>query len=120
MKKQTQIKTIAKPAIAEKKAPKIALKFKSGAVSGTIFENEYTTKDGHKQIAYSFQIQRCYTKDEGKTFEYTTSMRKQDTPNMHIVLNEIFRALYLDEDEQKGNKDTNENDVIVDEEDIEE
>lgn len=130
-KKQTTLAKKTVVAKATRKPPEFLMRFKSGAVSGAIFQQENKGASGVWN-EFSFNIQRSYTtkdkdgklvKDEnGKTkYEHTNFMRKKDVANFQVVFNEIMRTIMLDEDEQKETEATAElsDDVEATEEAVE-
>lgn len=96
-----------KPKVEEKKVevkklPEI--KFRSGALTATIWSNEATNKDDEKFENFSFTIERTYldqkaTKDKGENvYSHTTSMRKRDIANVDALMNRVRDYLMIDED----------------------
>ena len=72
--------------------------FRAGAVSASIWTN-VQEKDGKKFDVQSVTFQRGYTKDDGKTWENTTSMRTADLPKLALVTRKAYEYLQLDKKE---------------------
>lgn len=62
-------------------------KIKSGAITASIFAHSYTRKDGTGQFtSYSVEITRAFTRDDGQTFEHTSSIDAQNIDNAMLAL----------------------------------
>lgn len=98
-----------KPVIKEQPKSELVLHPKSGAISGSVFEKQIDGKYGKMNI-YSFNIEKSYpVKDNnGKILEwkYTSSFNKTDITQIEVILAEIKRNLYLDNDDEQDNEDS--------------
>ena len=55
-------------------------------------------KDGKTFESKNVVISRAYTKDDGKTFEYTDSLRTQDIAKAIVLLQEVQKYFVLKEE----------------------
>jgi hypothetical protein len=84
----------------EKKSKSPIYRVKVGNLSGAVFSNTYKGKDGKNFEMESIQIQKSFTRDEGKTWEnQNISIRKADIIKLQIVLNKIAEQQFLKEKE---------------------
>jgi hypothetical protein len=81
----------------DKKSNKPLYSIRAGAVSMSVFENKISGKDGKADFkVQSINLQRSYTKDEGKTFEHQDiSFRKNDLVKLQVVLNKVLEQQFL-------------------------
>ena len=63
-----------------------AIRFSCGAVSVAVWRREHNGKN-----FYSASPQRAFTKDEGKTWEYTTTFDRNDIPVIAELLRHAFQ-----------------------------
>lgn len=82
-----------------KKMPEV--KFRSGALTATVWANETVKEDGEKFDNYSFNIERSY-KDKEDKWQKTTSLRKRDVAGVTALLNKVSEYLFIDEDAEKA------------------
>lgn len=59
--------------------------FRAGALSVSVFEREHDGK-----TFYNATASRAYTKDDGKTWEYSDSFDRDDLPLVAALLNQAF------------------------------
>lgn len=59
--------------------------FKAGALSVSVWKREAADS-----VFYNATPQRCFTRDDGKTFEYTDSFGRDDLPIVAALLNQAF------------------------------
>jgi len=71
--------------------------FVANPLRASVFVKE-NEKDGKKFESKSITISRAYTKDDGKTFEYTNSLRTQDIAKAIILLQEVQKYFVLKEE----------------------
>ena len=64
---------------------KPAKQFRAGALSVSVWPREHQGK-----TFYNATAQRAYTKDDGKTFEYSDSFDRDDLPCVAALLNQAF------------------------------
>lgn len=84
----------------EKKSKSPIYKVKVGNLNGAVFSNIFKGKDGKNFEVESIQIQKSFTRDEGKTWEnQNISIRKADIIKLQIVLNKIAEQQFLKEKE---------------------
>ena len=69
------------------------MKYKAGAISATIWNNE-TIKDGKPAAYKTISLQRSY-KDKDGAWKTTNSFRVADLPKAVVVLNKAFEHLVL-------------------------
>ena len=67
----------------EKQKP--AKKFRAGAIGVSVWPREHQGK-----VFYSATASRAFTKDDGKTFEYSDSFDRDDLPIVSALLNQAF------------------------------
>ena len=60
-------------------------KTQSGAVTAAIYVKEYQGKDGKPFQTYDVQFSRSYTKDDGKTYQYTKGIDRKNLDNLIIA-----------------------------------
>jgi len=70
-----------------------AKKFKAGAVSATIWNNEAFV-DGKIAVYSTISLQRTY-KDKSGKWQHAQSLRLADIPKAVLVLNEAYKELAL-------------------------
>ena len=70
------------------------LKIRVGAVGVSVWENK-----SDKGTFNTATLQRTYTKDDGKTFEHTGTLRVGDIPKAILALQKAYEALVLKETE---------------------
>jgi hypothetical protein len=70
---------------------------RAGSISMSVFENIIKGKDGKADFkVQTINLQRSFTKDEGKTFEnQNISMRKNDLAKLQVVLNKVLEQQFL-------------------------
>ncbi len=73
-------------------------KFSTGAISAAIWRND-SVKDGKVSSFHTVTLQRAYKK--GDKWEHTTSMRVADLPKAALVLDEAFKYLVLNRQEDQ-------------------
>ena len=71
-------------------------KFSTGAISAAVWRND-TVKDGKVSTFHTVKLQRSYKKDD--KWETTTSLRVADLPKATLVLEEAFKYLVLNHNE---------------------
>lgn len=84
-----------------KKLPEI--KFRSGALTATIWSNEGKSDDGEVFENFTFTIERTYKDEKAKQDEQwkkTNSLRKRDIANVDALMNRVRDYLMIDEDEE--------------------
>ena len=68
-----------------KQKPVIAPKF--GAVQAAVFAHEHSRKDGSGTFTkYSVNLTRSFTRDDGKTYEHTSSIDEKNIGNAMLAL----------------------------------
>jgi len=73
-------------------------KFNAGAVSATIWKNEFSGKDGQKGSYHTVSLQRSY-KDKQGNWQNTSSLRINDLPKAQLVLAKAYEFLILRDQE---------------------
>ena len=73
-------------------------KFKAGAISATIWENQAQNKQGEEVTYSSVSFERNY-KDANGEWQKTTSLRVSDLPRAALVLNKAYEFLALNRPE---------------------
>jgi hypothetical protein len=63
--------------------------YRRGAVGVSIWRRETTTPEG-QQVFYNATASRAFTRDDGKTFEYSDSFGADDLPTVAALLNLAF------------------------------
>lgn len=66
-------------------------KVKVGSIQVAIWENK-----GEKGTFQSITMERTYTTDNGKTFEHTNSLRKNDLPKAILALQKAYEKLVME------------------------
>lgn len=66
-------------------------KFRAGAISATIFKNEFT-KDGNISVFYSVVVDRRY-KDKQDQWQSTNSFRQTDLPKIRYCVDKAYEYL---------------------------
>ena len=79
---------------SEKNTPE--KKFRAGAVSATIWQNNGQNKEGQPTEYRTISLDRNYKDKEGN-WKSTNSMRINDLPRASLVLNEAYRYILLKE-----------------------
>ncbi len=69
-------------------------KFKAGAISATIWENQSKNKQGESISYNSVSFDRSYTDANGE-WQKTNSLRTTDLPRAVLVLNKAYEFLAL-------------------------
>ena len=73
-------------------------KFRSGAISATIWKNQGVSKKTGEQVSFnSVTLQRSYTDKQGQ-WQNTNNLRLNDLPRAILVLNKTYEYLALKED----------------------
>ena len=80
----------------EKKLPE--KKFRAGAISATIWQNEGHTREGASALFNTISFERGYKDKEGN-WKSTTSLRIGDIPRAVVVLNKAYEYLILNKSE---------------------
>ncbi len=62
-----------------------AKQFRCGAVSVSVFKREH-----NGEIFYNATPSRAYTKDDGKTWQYSDSFNRDELPLVASLLNQAF------------------------------
>ena len=75
----------------EKKGP--AAKFKAGQVSAALWENEITTRNGHKATILKASIQRRYKDDKDGQWKSSTSFSRNEIPLAIYCLQKAFEKM---------------------------
>lgn len=75
-------------------------KFRAGAISAAVFQNE-VTKDGKTNMYYSIVIDRTY-KDRDDQWQRTNNFRFYDLPNLRYVSDKAYEFLVEMRNESKG------------------
>ncbi len=73
-------------------------KFKAGAISATIWENQSQNKQGEEISYNSVSFDRTY-KDVNGEWQKTNSLRTSDLPKAALVLNKAYEFLALNRPE---------------------
>ena len=73
-------------------------KFKAGAISATIWENQSKNKQGESISYNSVSFDRTY-KDANGEWQKTNSLRTADLPKAMLVLNKAYEFLALNSPE---------------------
>ena len=76
----------------EKKLPE--KKFRAGAISATIWQNEGHRKDGTQSVFNTISFERGYKDKEGN-WKSTTSLRVADIPRAMVVLNKAYEYIVM-------------------------
>ncbi|MBU0980833.1 MAG: hypothetical protein KJ709_08570 [Nanoarchaeota archaeon] len=76
----------------EKKQPEI--KFRAGAISASVWENEVEKQDGTTGSYKTISLQRCY-KDKAGDWKNCNSMRANDLPKAMVVLTKAYEHLVM-------------------------
>jgi len=74
--------------MAENKKP--VNTYRAGNISMAVWEN--VSKDGNPYFSYT--IQKSFTRDEGKTWETTNSLSREDLPKLKLVLGQAYADAY--------------------------
>jgi len=69
----------------ESRANKPVEKITIGAVTAAIFADERTRKDGGRFTSYSVSITRTFTRNDGQSFEHTSSIDAGNLANVAKV-----------------------------------
>ena len=70
-------------------------KFKAGAVSATVWQNQAASKTPGEVVAYrTISLQRVY-KDKDGSWKSTNSLRLHDLPKAALVLDKAYEYLVL-------------------------
>jgi hypothetical protein len=72
-------------------------KFRSGAISATIWENKGKAKDGKEVSFRTISFDRNYQDKEGN-WKSTNSLRTSDIPRAILVLNKAYEFVALKDD----------------------
>lgn len=75
-------------------------KFKAGAISATIWENQSKNKQGESITYKSISFDRNY-KDAQGNWQTTNSLRTADLPRAALVLNKAYEFLTLNNPESE-------------------
>jgi len=77
-------------------------KFRSGAVTATVWENNGKTKD-NKEFSYStVSLERSY-KDNNDAWQKTSILRLMDLPRAQLVLSKAYEFLAMSDQNQDDN-----------------
>lgn len=87
-------------------------KFRAGAVSATVWQNQGQNKEGQPTEYRTISIERGY-KDKAGAWKSTSSMRINDLPRAALVLNEAYRYLVLKEMQSGSAVDIDEEEVVL-------
>ena len=79
-------------------------KFKAGAISATIWENQSKDKQGEDISYNSVSFDRNY-KDANGQWQKTSSLRMSDLPRAVLVLNKAYEFLALNRPESEAEAD---------------
>lgn len=81
--------------MVEKNKPIFSVR--AGSISASVFENTIKGSNGKADFkVQTINLQRSYTKDEGKTFEnQNISLRKNDLAKLQVVLNKVLEQQFL-------------------------
>jgi len=69
-------------------------KFRAGAISATIWQNDGQKRDGTVSVFNTISFERGY-KDKGGNWKSTTSLRTADIPRAMVVLNKAYEYLVM-------------------------
>jgi len=69
-------------------------KFRAGAISATVWENQGTTKEGTATTFRTISLERCF-KDKEDKWQNTKTLRINDLPKAMVVLNKTYEYLVL-------------------------
>jgi hypothetical protein len=83
----------------EKKLPE--KKFRAGAISATIWQNEGQRKDGTVASFNTISFERGYKDKEGN-WKSTSSLRTSDIPRAVVVLSKAYEYLVMKQSSQAG------------------
>jgi hypothetical protein len=72
---------------------------RSGALSASIFAREH-----NGETFYSVQTQRAFTRDDGKTWEYSSSFNRDDLPMVAALVTEAWRTIMKLENQARERK----------------
>ncbi|MFH1133847.1 MAG: hypothetical protein V1735_05105 [Nanoarchaeota archaeon] len=70
------------------------IKFRAGAISATVWNNETKAKDGSPAAYKTISLQRSFKDKEG-VWKNTASFRTADIPKAMVVLNKAYEHLVL-------------------------
>lgn len=74
-------------------------KFRAGAISATIWQNEGHKKDGTQSLFNTISFERGY-KDKTGNWKSTSSLRTADIPRAVVVLNKAYEYLVMKKDNE--------------------
>lgn len=75
-------------------------KFRSGAITATIWKNTQQTKEGKDFDFNSVNLERSY-KDKNDEWQKTGSLRLNDLPRAQLVMAKAYEYLALTPEEEK-------------------
>lgn len=81
----------------EKKLPE--KKFRAGAISATIWQNEGQRSDGTQAVFNTISFERGYKDKEGN-WKSTSSLRTSDIPRAVVVLSKAYEYLVMKQSKQ--------------------
>ena len=70
-------------------------RFRAGAISATVWENNTTTKNGEPATFFTVTLDRAY-KDPSGDWQHATSYRINDLPRAQLVLNKAYEWIALE------------------------
>ena len=70
-------------------------RFRAGAISATVWENQAVTKNGEIATFYTVSLDRSY-KDESGEWQHTASYRINDLPRAKLVLEKAYEWVALE------------------------
>lgn len=70
-------------------------RFRAGAISATVWENQTVTKNGEVATFYTVSLDRSY-KDESGEWQHTASYRVNDLPRAKLVLEKAYEWVALE------------------------
>lgn len=79
--------------------------YKAGAVSVSVFENVNKGKDDIAFTTLSFNVQRAYTEDDGKTWKHTSSFKLNDVPKLISMLQKAYEEAVRKTDKGAGDEE---------------
>ena len=71
--------------MSEETKNKPVKQFRAGAIGVSVFKREH-----NGEFFYNAVPSRAYTRDDGKTFEYSDSFDRNDLPVLAALLNQAF------------------------------
>lgn len=94
---ETQVSTWRKRTMGTGDKP--TLKYRTGAVDITVFENK-VKKDGKDIVIPSISMSRSY-KDKDDKWQHTTTFRTNDLPKLQLLIGKVYAELLLGADDDE-------------------